>query len=553
MLMKNLFKLITLMPMMVSFQAYTAQPDAGQIIKEIELNAPKVVKDKLLIKPNQPIVEDKDIPKIEIKKFYIINNKALSSKEILAYLDKFVGKQVTVNGLNEIVNELSNYYRDLGFLAQASLPDQDVTVGNVLINITEGNFAGVEVATVDGNDSHIDPEYVKKFFESHGLNKILSLHVVDRKVLIFNRNHGVEATSSLAAGDYEGDTKVLIQLENLPRFDSVFNLDNYGSRTTGRTRGLYSLNWNNPIGTGEQLQAIYMKTEGVDFISLGYDVPIGYDGLRANLTVGYMEYEVIHGEYEDNDINGDSLSFQGKFNYPIKISSQGFMDVVAQFSNRSFVNDSGSITLSEFDTNVAKFGIEGSYTDYMLLEGASNNYGIFLHTGDVDYAGSTENGLFTKLTFEYERVQYIDSYWSASFQISGQIADSNMNSSEQFYLGGPTGIRAYPVSEGGGTHGILSTIEIARSLPYALEAKAFYDMGAIKQVKDRYSGDNVTNNSYSLKGYGAGLEWRAPNDSYLGVTWSHRIGGNPNKQSDGSDQDGGHKENFIWLNGHITF
>jgi len=113
--------------MMVSFQAYTAQPDAGQIIKEIELNAPKVVKDKLLIKPNQPIVEDKDVPKIEIKKFYIINNKALSSKEILAYLDKFVGKQVTVNGLNEIVNELSNYYRDLGFLAQASLPDQDVT------------------------------------------------------------------------------------------------------------------------------------------------------------------------------------------------------------------------------------------------------------------------------------------------------------------------------------------------------------------------------------------------------------------------------------------
>jgi hemolysin activation/secretion protein len=38
----------------------------------------------------------------------------------------------------------------MGLLAQASLPDQDVTEGNVLINITEANFAGVEVATVDG-------------------------------------------------------------------------------------------------------------------------------------------------------------------------------------------------------------------------------------------------------------------------------------------------------------------------------------------------------------------------------------------------------------------
>jgi len=553
MFMKNLLKSLTLMALLASVQVNAAQPDAGQIFKEIELNQPKVLKDKMLIELNKPIIEEQDIPKIEIKKFYLINNKAISSDEILAYLDKFVGKQVTVNGLNDIVNELTNYYRDMGLLAQASLPDQDVTEGNVLINITEANFAGVEVATVDGEESQIDPKYVKQFFESQGLNKTLSLQVVDRKVLIFNRNHGVEATSSLVAGDYEGDTKVQIQLENLPRFESVFSMDNYGSRTTGRTRGIYSLDWNNPIGTGEQIQAIYMKTEGVDFVSMGYDVPIGYDGLRANLSVGYMEYEVIHGEYEDNDLNGDSLSYQGKFNYPIKISPQGFMDVVTQFSYKSFVNDQGSTNLSDYDTKVAKFGIEGSYTDYMLFDGAFNDYEIFLHTGDVDYAGSNYDGQFTKLTFEYERLQYIDSYWSASLKLSGQYADSNMDSSEKFYLGGPSGVRAYPTSEGGGTQGILSAFEIARILPYALEAKVFYDMGAIKQLKDRYSGDNVTNNSYNLKGYGAGLEWNGPNDSFIGLSWSHRIGGNPNKQSDGSDQDGGHKENFIWLNGYITF
>ena len=148
------------MALLASVQANAAQPDAGQIIKEIELNQPKVLKDKMLIELNKPVIEEQDIPKIEIKKFYLINNKAISSDEILAYLDKFVGKQVTVNGLNDIVNELTNYYRDMGLLAQASLPDQDVTEGNVLINITEANFAGVEVATVDGEESQIDPKYV---------------------------------------------------------------------------------------------------------------------------------------------------------------------------------------------------------------------------------------------------------------------------------------------------------------------------------------------------------------------------------------------------------
>jgi hemolysin activation/secretion protein len=551
--MKKLLKSLSLMAMLASMQVNAAQPDAGQIIKEIELNQPKVLKDKMLIELNKPIIEEQDIPKIEIKKFYLINNKEISSDEILTYLDKFVGKQVTLNGLNDIVNELTNYYRELGLLAQASLPDQDITEGNVLINITEANFAGVEVVNVDGEESQIDPKYVKQFFESQGLNRTLSLQVVDRKLLIFNRNHGIEAKSSLAAGDYEGDSKVLIQLENLPRFESVFSMDNYGSRTTGRTRGIYSLDINNPVGIGDQIQGIYMKTQGVDFVSMGYDVPIGYDGLRANLSVGYMEYEVIHGEYEDNDLQGDSLSYRGKLSYPIKISPQGFMDVVAQYDKKFFTNEQGSTTLSNYNSDVIKLGIEGSYTDYLILDGAFNDYEIYLHGGNVDYRGSNYDGSFTKITFDYERLQYIDSYWSASLKLSGQYANHNMDSSEKFYLGGPGGVRAYPTSEGGGTQGILSTFEIARSLPYALEAKAFFDMGAIKQLKDRYSGDNVTNNSYNLKGYGAGLEWNGPNDSFLGISWSHRIGGNPNKQSDGSDQDGGHKENFIWLNGYISF
>jgi hemolysin activation/secretion protein len=46
----------------------------------------------------------------------------------------------------------------------------------------------------------------------------------------------------------------------------------------------------------------------------------------------------------------------------------------------------------------------------------------------------------------------------ASF--SGQRASKNLDSSEEFFLGGPNGVRAYPQGEGAGDEGWLSRLEL---------------------------------------------------------------------------------------------
>ena len=54
--------------------------------------------------------------------------------------------------------------------------------------------------------------------------------------------------------------------------------------------------------------------------------------------------------------------------------------------------------------------------------------------------------------------------YSAFASFSGQMAGGNLDPSEKFYLGGSTGVRAYPSGEAGGSTGQLISLELRRQL-----------------------------------------------------------------------------------------
>jgi hemolysin activation/secretion protein len=113
--------------------------------------------------------------------------------------------------------------------------------------------------------------------------------------------------------------------------------------------------------------------------------------------------------------------------------------------------------------------------------------------------------------------------------LSGQLASGNLNSAEQFYLGGPFGVRAYPVAQSPGTQGGLLNAELRRQLPKNLTLSAFFDAGTVQQYKNLYpewQGNTNANNTYSLMGAGVGLKWTHGRWNVNGsVAW--KVGSNP--------------------------
>jgi hemolysin activation/secretion protein len=122
-----------------------------------------------------------------------------------------------------------------------------------------------------------------------------------------------------------------------------------------------------------------------------------------------------------------------------------------------------------------------------------------------------------------------DTTFYASLQ--GQFASGNLNSAEQFYLGGPSGVRAYPVAQSPGAQGGLGTVELRHNFSEGLQTSVFFDAGLVQQYKDpnTYSAlKGLTNasNTYALMGAGLGAKWQYEKWSLGGmVAW--KVGTNP--------------------------
>ncbi len=166
---------------------------------------------------------------------------------------------------------------------------------------------------------------------------------------------------------------------------------------------------------------------------------------------------------------------------------------------------------------------------------------------------------FAKLTFSANRNQQLvdDGATTLYTSLSGQLASTNLNSAEQLYLGGPYGVRAYPVAQSGGAQGGIFTMELRHELQERLSLSAFFDGGVVQQYKFMYpgwQGQTNANNTYSLMGAGFGVKWDYEGWN-VGAMVAWMVGKNPlyNQYGQAVNTDGTTTQPRAWLTGSYNF
>jgi hemolysin activation/secretion protein len=175
----------------------------------------------------------------------------------------------------------------------------------------------------------------------------------------------------------------------------------------------------------------------------------------------------------------------------------------------------------------------------------------------ADAAAANTAGAFRKWSVNFNREQALTVQSTWYIQTAAQWANRNLDSSEKLYLGGASGVRAYPSNEAGGTLGGTVTTGIRHRLTDTLTLNGFTDWGRIRvyQRNTNAAGNDITSlNTQSLQGTGLTLLWRGQQGQELSATWSRRIGHNPAAQpSTGADSDGTLKLNRLWLSAMLNF
>jgi hemolysin activation/secretion protein len=433
----------------------TAQiiPDAGSILQQIE-------RDKATRQlPKAPGLQAAPVPEampskkdlhVQVKRFEFAGNNLLSNKILEQTVSVYVNKSLEFKELQAITDNIAKLYADAGYVARVYLPKQDVTEGVVTIQIIEAVFGQVNV---DNQGKRIPVDLIKGIVQSQQLSgEYLSLEAIDRSLLMINEIPGVRLQGGLSTGSVPQTTDLSLGLTDAPLISGDVGIDNTGSRATGPERLTVNGYLLSPRGLGDMGSINSFVTHGSEYVRLGYSIPVGTKGLRLGVNSSYMHFDVITPEFSALAINGQSTTFGLDASYPLIKSRTFNLNLLGNLDQKSFVNNANGAVASDYKITVASITLGAQKFD-QIGSGGVTNASAQLVSGHLDLGSQIESSEdatlkrdYSKLKLMVSREQSITPKLTLFIGYSTQYANQNLDSSERFYLGGASGIRAYPTS-----------------------------------------------------------------------------------------------------------
>jgi len=500
-------------------------PDAGQVLEQtrqpLRLPPPE---EPVLPRPPEPKPALPVTPqlKVTVQQFSFTGNTIYSEAQLQRVVEEFIGKELDFEGLNEAATKVRAFYRSRGyFLAQAYLPQQAIRNGRVQIGIIEGRVGEVELDKRPG--THIADRLLLGILGTHfKQGQIITETGLERPLLIINDLPGAQVTSEIRPSKTMGaaDLRVNVSQEGR-RFDGFVDADNYGNRFTGEYRIGSSLNWNAPLGYGDQASFRgFVSDEGMWFTRFAYLIPVGYYGTRLGVSYSKFEYRLAK-DFADLKASGEGeVKSIYAFHPIVRTRNSNFIAQVSYEDKKLVDRIRSTASLEEREISDYKLGFVGDFRDAVLGGGLNAYAATYTHGNlgiappsvlalDIGPTGHSTYGDFGKYNVDGRRLQRITDSANLLLSASGQYATKNLASAEKFSLGGPNGVRAFPVGEATADIGLLVTTELRYIWPGVkafggdLTLLAFYDHGWARINQTPLGCDNENNRS--LGGYGAGV------------------------------------------------
>jgi hemolysin activation/secretion protein len=502
-----------------------ARPDAGSILEGTKQPAavPKPSPDVLpRVQEPRPALGAPGL-KLHVKGFRITGNTLFSEATLLEAVKEFVGKEQTIDGLNDAATKVRAHYRERGyFLAQAYLPQQEIKDGIVEIAVIEARVGKVAVNLKEG--TRFSETLVRGIVDAHWKEgDIITENSLETPLLLLNDFPNAVVTSEIKPSATIGAADLVVHVSDTPAFMSGFvDIDNYGNRFTGQYRTGISLNLNNPFALGDQISYRgFITDEDMGFYRLAYVVPVGFWGTRVGLSYATFHYR-LGRDFINLQAHGAGAVWTLYGFHPIIRTRSSNLIAQLAFETKSLsdrVDTQNSIRDSRI--NAAKIGVVGDFRDG-LLGGGLNSYGYTITEGDVQLSptaqvtadlaasGFKTHGRFAKHNFEFRRLQKITDNTSLLLALTGQMASKNLASAEKFSLGGASGVRAYPTGEALGDTGWIFTAEGRYLVPGwklaggDVTLSGFWDQGWVQINENNPATNAAVANNRRLSGYGLG-------------------------------------------------
>ena len=424
--------------------------------------------------------------------------------------------------VNALLSELTQYAREHGYPAAAAyLPPQTHTDGTLTIRILAGRYGKITIE----NSAAVSDGQLKRM--TYALKEGAPIEGKPLETALYNiaALGGIEAAGLLSPGTAFGTSDLTIRVKDGKRQSYVLYSENYGSKTSGRYRFGLQGTFENLTKSGDRLNlGLTLSNKDLHNYSLSYSHPVGADGTTIGIGISRMDYE-LSGTFRPIGAEGtaDTLSLSGTT--PLWRTAKSSLAVTYGWDWRRLKDEYKKLGVElKKHSSTFRLGIKGEERQYRT----SWTYDLTVYAGrlgaDSDWArmqmrrAGTE-GSFTKGVLNLNLRHEISDRWNISLKAQAQKAGTNLDSSEELYLGGANGVRAYPQGEASGDSGVLGNLELAyRTGVPNLVLSTYLDMGHVQYANDGKDGGET------LKGWGIGISYSRPGDYFMRLDWARRIG-----------------------------
>ncbi len=447
--------------------------------------------------------------------FEFLGNTVFSQADLEKITDKFIGSQITLSQLTQVVSEITKLYNDGRYINSYALPG-GIENGVVKIVVVEGGLETIRI-TRETNRQRINLNYLCSRLAIAA--KPLNLNHLLEALRLLQLNPLIEDISANIVPGSRIEASVLeVNLKEAKTRNIQVNTDNSRSPSIGTFRRQITLNEANLLGLGDNLTIGYSNTDGSDSFDIGYTLPINPHNGTLTIAAGKGDSQVVESPFAALDLAGDSRYFDLTIRQPIYQNPRGEFALGLVFSRReshtSILGIDFPLSLGADEEGRTRISAWRFFQEWirrnqqeLLTFRSQFSLGIDAFNATIN-EDIPDSRFFTwRGQLQWVRLLSSDTLLLVSADI--QLADSALLAGEQFALGGLGSVRGYRQDALLMDNGILASVEVRYPIwgksnqgLGVLQLAPFIDFGTVWNSGGRENPDAQT-----LISVGMGLRW----------------------------------------------
>lgn len=415
-------------------------------------------------------------PKFRLRKVEFDASKFITPAELDEIAKKYVGKNVDIAALLQLVADINAIYTERGIVTGiATLPDQDAKGGIVRVKLTEGRL---QKTTIEGNKQTRTDYILQRVKEPEG--EVLDVPKLNRDVIWFNRTNDVQIKALLQPGTSFGLTDLQFAVIEPPVDTLQLFTDNQGAENTGRWEGGAFYKRHGLFGVDDRLTFYGVRADGNLNGNAAYSIPVNPWGGRVGVSYTEGKIKIIQGPFVALDVTGRSSQAAVNFSQPVWVTQNWLILLNAAETEGKTVSRFATVSVTDdhYDKATAGLSVTNSGNTYSITVSPAVNY-ITWH----DYVLGNNRAFNTYTGSLIATSAAGPQNFSANVLASWQYTQEKLLPGDQiFSIGGPTTVRGYPSNSASGDSGYYFNAELHynwSSWLKGFDTYIFTDWGAV--------------------------------------------------------------------------